>query len=515
MEQEEAPSCPPTMTPDGFIALVTSTGRVAVVGRHSGPYGEDFRLAASLRLAGTSESSGLHSDAGSVEVSNSLAVDELGGVYVATSEALCRVQWTRNASGETLTLDWTAPYGSEDSLWPGRLGHGTGSTPSLMRVAGGGRTKGAPASELYALLTDGASPMRLLAVRARDGRVTGNATCTFGQGDESEAQQSTSEQSVVVHGGRAAVVQNWIDKEPWVCRTFGYMLPGKLSNACPFLLGTMPRAGVQQFRLDPDTGALEPTWTNKQVQCSSSIPAVAPTENMTPRTNKGGEGADEAVFYCLGMRPRPRHKAPQPQITCDAVNGGGGLAGMLGAWGALAWGHVEGGLRSALEWLVLPGTVYTVEAIDWRDGRSKWVVELPSGSFVNPNYAAIQVGPEGDLLVGTLGGVLRVSPLQDADAQKRPPVAPGAALDAIGDEEVPWVVAPWVGPNPLTSGPVKGTLHWLCTHLNFLAVVGLLLVAALGSITAAMSFGSWLRSLTAQTQGPPPRDEPRPARARR
>jgi hypothetical protein len=136
--------------------------------------------------------------------------------------------------------------------------------------------------------------MRLLVVRADDGTVAGNATVTFAQQPSSHpdrASPSTSEQSVVVRpDGNAVVVQNWLpnDRVPALCAWLGAWLPDKARPACPFLLGALPLAGVQQLGIDLATGRVEGTgWVRADVQCASSIPAADPT-----------------AVYCLGMRPR-------------------------------------------------------------------------------------------------------------------------------------------------------------------------------------------------------------------
>lgn len=121
----------------------------------------------------------------------------------------------------------------------------------------------------------------------------------------------------------------------------------------------MPMPGVQQFQVDPDSGAITETWARQDVQCSSSIPAAA-----------GRGQPDKQIFYCVGMRQ---------------------------------WQPV--GLGS----LVLPRHMFTLEALDWVTGGRVFSVDLGSGAFFNPNYAPVQVGSHADIIYGTLGGVVRVS----------------------------------------------------------------------------------------------------------
>lgn len=225
-----------------------------------------------------------------------------------------------------------------EPLYPGRLGRGSGSTPSLLRGEGIYRNNprsipaahaanaaaaAASASDAehaaWVVITDGATPMRLLVMPASDGEVTGNATVTFApppprsstlspkgdnnghhQHDEMRRPhntdwQSTSEQSVVVRpDGKAVVVQNWLplDRIPTLCKWFSPWLPDKAQPACPFLLGAMPLPGVQQFAINLTSGNIDSSpWYRTDIQCASSIPA-----------------ADSDAFYCLGMRPRQRRR---------------------------------------------------------------------------------------------------------------------------------------------------------------------------------------------------------------
>ena len=238
-----------------------------------------------------------------------------------------------------------------EPLYPGRLGRGSGSTPSLLRGEGtshkdprnnphgnDAHAANASASEneraAWVVITDGATPMRLLVMRASNGEVTGNATVTFApappkqhsptqsqkedsnnrrQDDEAPnpqnnpGWQSTSEQSVVVRpDGKAVVVQNWLpaDRVPLWCRWFSPWLPDKAQPACPFLLGAMPLPGVQQLAINLASGRVESSpWQRTDVQCASSIPA-----------------ADSDAFYCLGMRPRERPRRDSARVSSDGGN---------------------------------------------------------------------------------------------------------------------------------------------------------------------------------------------------
>jgi hypothetical protein len=488
----------------GYIAVATSMGRVAVVAHLPGPFGDDFHLAATLTLprskSSSSDSSGSDSSGTDKEarhkheyedgfVSNSFAVDASGGIYVVSAEAMHKVQWTpppppqqqpvakgaaaagsgrssSSASGAssfkdgTLEHSWSTLYSSSSSsrghgnnhdddlpLWPGRLGRGSGSSPSLMMSDSSSShtatATNAAANSLpaFAVVTDGASPMRLLVFRTSDGSCVGNETVTFGQTSSSEKKNekeeaaakdgrssssssggvdSQSEQSVVVGGGRAVVVQNWIPPErvPRVCAALlgssssssssssdstsrpsflATLVPGKVKHACSFLLGAFPLPGVEQFVIDQQTGKVTGTaWVNKEVQCASSIPAASlplpPSPTSTASSSASSSSSTRpppAYFYCLGMRETPI----PPLDAADASFSFGSHLKRLLAFAGL-----------------LPRHEFVVEALHWSNGTRAWpAFSVGAGALFNPSYAAVQIGAHRDLVMGTAAGVLRVT----------------------------------------------------------------------------------------------------------
>ncbi|MEM7315527.1 MAG: hypothetical protein AAF497_20490, partial [Planctomycetota bacterium] len=100
------------MTFDGRLAFVTRRGLVGVVTR-------DFSEYQHVKL-----------DEADVEVSNSIAIDDDNGIYVVTNHATHRVQW--NAQSKKLKSLWAVPYQTITKKLPGRLGVGSGTTPSLI-----------------------------------------------------------------------------------------------------------------------------------------------------------------------------------------------------------------------------------------------------------------------------------------------------------------------------------------------------------------------------------------------
>lgn len=120
-------SCVPPRV-DEFVAVVTSSGRVVVVGRTRSPVGDVFTLVASLQLPHAHRSSsrdgggdrGTGDGGGSGVVSNSLALDESGGIYVVASTHMHKVVWLQSSEAERvngappgkLALAWSTRYGN-------------------------------------------------------------------------------------------------------------------------------------------------------------------------------------------------------------------------------------------------------------------------------------------------------------------------------------------------------------------------------------------------------------------
>ena len=175
-----------TMTFDDHVAWISNYNKVGILSA-------DFSYATEpLQLPGNDQ----------VEhenklISNSFALDERGGIYIVNSLYMCKAHW--NATAMTLTLEWANQYHAvEPSIYWGRFGPGSGSSPTLMGKTEDGLPK-------YVVITDGSKQMNILFFDAVTGEMLGREPVTFG-----DAHQSTqSEQSVVVSGSKATVVNNW------------------------------------------------------------------------------------------------------------------------------------------------------------------------------------------------------------------------------------------------------------------------------------------------------------------
>lgn len=312
---------------DGNYAFVTREGVVGVLSR-------DFKRLHSVKL-GT----------GDDEVSNSLATDEKGGIYVVSSEAMYRVQWTgTDLSMDPVTGAWRAEYntGSGGNV-SGRLGAGSGSTPSLMGTK----------DQRLVVITDGADLANLVMFwrdeipadwqpigPEKDPRMAAELPINFG---DTLRKVTKSEQSVVVSGFGAAVVSNDYHRVDAISQ-LGSIHPilGTLTNGFIQLLsGTrlVQPWGVQKFDWDPVTRKLNHTWATTRVSCPNAIPVMSQASNR---------------FYCVGAN--------------------------LGWW--------------------------TIESLDWTTGGShfrKYIGWLPR---FNSFYAQTQLNDDGSLIYGSYNGVV-------------------------------------------------------------------------------------------------------------
>jgi hypothetical protein len=266
-------------------------------------------------------------------VTNSFALDSKGGIFVVGSMYMNKVRW----SGDTkqLTLEWSTKYhDKEPEMYWGRFGPGSGASPTLMGHAGDGESE-------YVVITDGDQQMNIVYFTADEGKIVGKSPVTFGG-----MASSQSEQSVVVNGYKAVVVNNWFaDHEvPAICKGvkafinyFG--LADKLAQGCPFLLGGYAH-GAEQFEIDPKTHDVTSVWHRDDMSCTSSIPVVSETDG---------------TFYCIGKRSHD----------------------------------------------------FTLESLSWDTGKQNWTKEL--GIWHNPFYAGNEIGVTNDFIIGTVLGPVRVN----------------------------------------------------------------------------------------------------------
>ncbi|MDF1629644.1 MAG: hypothetical protein P1U78_07600 [Alcanivoracaceae bacterium] len=322
---------------DGRLALATKRGTVAVLNR-------DFSQFWSVKLG--------QADAGE-EVSNSIAADEKGGIYVVTERAMYRVQWTGyNLSMNEYDGAWRADYEAGEGQSAGRLGKGSGSTPSLM---------GNPDdADRFVVITDGQDLSHLVLFwrdeipnsweqlpGTKSRRIAAQVPVDFG---DALRERTVSEQSVLVRGYGAVVVsndyQNTIEPDPANYPILGGLLDNpavaNINNALWVTLSQFPEFqpwGVQKFQWNPATRTLEKAWVNMNTSCPNGIPTMSASVN---------------TFYCIGA--------------------------YMGSW--------------------------TIEGLDWTTGNRRFTKLLGWNPLFNSFYAGTQIGVNGSIISGTTFGVM-------------------------------------------------------------------------------------------------------------
>jgi hypothetical protein len=214
-------------------------------------------------------------------MTNSLAVDERNGIYIATGHKQARqpglmmkLVWTGSRIS-TAEADgaWQVDYEGGD--WPPAIkaGTGTGATPTLMGFG--------PGEDRLVLITDGRNRMNLLAFwrdqipadfkglpGAGSRRLASTLPITAGRSADTPWLQS--EQSVVVSGRGAFVVNNVVAD--------GHR--DKVIDA--FTLGPVQRPphGVERAEWDPASRSLRSVWSRGDVVSVSMVPIVSSASNI-------------------------------------------------------------------------------------------------------------------------------------------------------------------------------------------------------------------------------------------
>jgi hypothetical protein len=247
------------MTYDGWIVLPTEQGYLVAVSR-------DLSKHHVIRLRHADEEDTSSQGVGYGWVRNSLAVDDEGGIYVASRNHMHKVIWKGNGfSTDEKDGAWTAQYRNSTDK-------GTGATPSLMGFGNEDR---------FVVITDGDIRMNVTLFwrdqipenwQKIDGapsrRIAGFAPVTMG---ELNLQEIQTEQSAIVGGYGVFVVNNTPRNLP----------PGLPANATGLLighLGSNPEFqpfGVEKFQWNPKKKILTSVWTNTKVSSPNGVPWVS------------------------------------------------------------------------------------------------------------------------------------------------------------------------------------------------------------------------------------------------
>jgi len=249
------------MTFDGWIVFPTENGYLIAVS-------QDLKKHRSIRLKHADTEDLSQQSLGYGWVRNSIAIDDAGGIYAVSRNHMHKVIW----DGDQFSTDekdgaWTAKYRNGK-------GQGSGATPSLM---------GFGEEDKFVVITDGDRRMNVTLFwrneipagwKAPEGapsnRTAGMAPASMG---ELDVQNIQSEQTVIIAGYGALVVNNHPRNIPWFMPDSGFSL-GFLIGP----LGSNPDFqpyGVQKFQWNPKNKRLELAWVNEKMSSPNGVPWVS------------------------------------------------------------------------------------------------------------------------------------------------------------------------------------------------------------------------------------------------
>ncbi len=252
-----------SMSYDGYLIIASQKG-LATVDRSLSDVIDTYRLPADQVLT------------------NSISNDKDGGVYVASNSAtpdgqgqlrklICKNGYFSDSETDGA---WQATYNGGPKAPSIKLGHGTGSTPTLMGFGDD--------EDKLVVITDGTKRMKLAAfwrdeipadatpVESDNPRLAGLFEVTCGLSSDTEWIQS--EQSVVVGGYDAFVVNNINATAPAINdKIIGVLAIGPCVAA--------PK-GVECVRWNTESNKWETKWSRGDISSVSMIPAVSTPSEM-------------------------------------------------------------------------------------------------------------------------------------------------------------------------------------------------------------------------------------------
>ena len=379
-----------SLTYDGYLAFATELGNLFVISADADPDN-----LGGIPVISTNENCATAEESDLEIVSNSIAVDESGGIYLLTSAAMYRFNW----DGSTLTQAWRAEYESaEESPSPIRLGPGSGSTPSLMGTNAD--------DDRFVVITDGQALMNLVLfwrdevpddwepiAPGKDPRIACEVPVDFGTG----ATEAISEQSVAVRG-YAAVVVNDLLTDPTINPPAPPGLASYAQNFVSALEGGIPEKapfGVERIDWDPETRTCSTVWANAEISVPNAIPSISEASGLVYGAGqRGGQWGLEGLDFNTG----------ESRVWVEAGPG------------TCPPGHDR-------LLILLPGVAEVLE-------------QVPD-SCENSVYAATTVGPDGVVYQGTLSGMTRYVPetAEDLPPESQADAGVEQALDLLARSE--------------------------------------------------------------------------------
>ena len=209
-------------------------------------------------------------------VSNSIAVDNKGGIYVVSNTTMRKLVWNgTEILGQGGHADaWEIVYNDNKNTPPiVKFDYGSGSTPTLMGFGDD--------QDKLVIITSGGNQMKLVAFWRDDipagfvSRIAGEIPVTCGLDPLPEWIQS--EQSVVVSGYGAFVVNNM---PPEVAPELVAVNKNKVLQVSLMGPAYPGPLGVERFEWDPVTHEWNRKWDRSDIASNSMIPAHSQSASM-------------------------------------------------------------------------------------------------------------------------------------------------------------------------------------------------------------------------------------------
>jgi hypothetical protein len=302
-------------------------------------------------------------------ISNSIAVDETGGVYVVTDRALYR--FDADKGGEP-GLTWRQPYPNSGVRKPGQSDAGSGTTPTLM-------------GKRWVTITDNADPMNIQVYER--GKQLG----------PSKAQRKKALKKARSKKARKKLKRRWRNLRREVCSQSVFD-KGKGSTDQSLIVAgrsiiTENNYGYSSPTVTEFGGSTEPGLARVDV-----VPRKA-KKAKKKKKGKGKRSASEAK--------KKRKKAKTKGFDCKTV-----------------WVSQERAPSVVPKLSLGNGLVYTytkppqanredpwyLTALDYRTGATVYRRLAADGLGHNNNFAPVTLGPDGTAYVGVLGGIVRFAP---------------------------------------------------------------------------------------------------------
>jgi hypothetical protein len=193
-------------------------------------------------------------------ITNSFAVDETGGIYIVTTEALYRLDLD-DAGVPAVT--WREEYPNTGATKPGQTSPGSGTTPTLV-------------NDEWVAITDNADPMNIVVYR-RGADVSGEReVCSvpvFEQG------ASATDNSLIA-----------VDRALVVTNNYGYRGPIRSIG------GSITAPGIDRVDIDADGNGCQVVWQNRTERSPSAVAKASLANGLVYIVSRDRKGISDSWY---------------------------------------------------------------------------------------------------------------------------------------------------------------------------------------------------------------------------